>query len=83
MVQRYDPTVVMQKTDDGDYVEYSEYEALKQQRDALLKACEMAEDWIRSHIVAINRPAKLDKALMDAIILGKPSQSQSSDGEDT
>ena len=37
----------------------------------LLAACEMAEDWLRSHTVAINRPAKLDKTLMDAIAKAK------------
>jgi hypothetical protein len=35
--------------------------------DALVEACKAAEDFIRGHIVAIHRPASLDKMLMDAI----------------
>ncbi len=35
--------------------------------DALLDACKKAEDFLRSRIVAIHRPASLDKLLMDAI----------------
>lgn len=44
---------------------------LKQQRDALLAACEDAEDWLRGHLAAVNRPASLDKKLMDAIAAAK------------
>lgn len=28
MVQRYDPSILMYKADDGDYVEYADYEKL-------------------------------------------------------
>jgi len=57
MVQRYDqcnqcggeyaPHDVMIKVDDGDYVEYSDYTDLKQQRDDLLAACKgFSTAWI-------------------------------------
>ncbi len=50
MVQRYDfdaVDVLMLRNDaDGDYVEYSEYEKTKQQRDDLLEACDKVRDWL-------------------------------------
>ena len=36
-------------------------------REELLAACKEVEKWLRENVKAVNRPASLDKMLLDAI----------------
>lgn len=40
----------------------------------LLAACEAADQWLQKNVAASNRPATLDKQLMDAIANAKPKE---------
>lgn len=40
-----------------------------EQAEAIRDALEMAGEWLQKNTIASNRPAKLDKAIMDAITI--------------
>ena len=42
-------------------------EKFKEKNDKLLEACKQAQEWMQRSIKGVNRPASLDKLLIDAI----------------
>jgi len=71
MVQRYEPSVLMTKADDGDYVDYENYEILEQQRDDLRDACRVGLSYINAIVCKVPRPIlelQEDKELVEAAI---------------
>ena len=65
-VERFDVEASMMSRRDGEYVEYSAYEALELERDRLLSLCEMQEQ-------TISELQEEVKALSASATTGEPS----------